>query len=201
MKKLLIYSERGVLNMNDEQIITLYWKRSEKAIKETSKKYGKKLKAVSMNIVQSIPTAEECENDTYLEAWNSMPPHEPHNYLFAFLARIIRHISLNRCKEQNTLKRNAFVCELSAELEECIPSPDDDINAKIDEITLKNVINYFLSSLTEEKRRIFLRRYWYMDSIKDIAKRFSISESNAKTTLFRIREQMKEYLVKEGYDI
>ena len=84
--------------MNDEKIIALYWKRDEMAIKETSRKYGKKLKAVSMNIVQNITTAEECENDTYLEAWDSMPPHEPYNYLFAFLARIIRHISLNRCK-------------------------------------------------------------------------------------------------------
>ena len=187
--------------MTDEGIVNLYWDRNEAAITETDLKYGRYCFSISYNILSNKEDSDECVNDTYNAAWNSMPPHEPHNYLFAFLARIIRHISLNRCKEQNTLKRNAFVCELSAELEECIPSPDDDINAKIDEITLKNVINDFLSSLTEEKRRIFLRRYWYMDSIKDIAKRFSISESNAKTTLFRIREQMKEYLVKEGYDI
>lgn len=187
--------------MNDEQIVELYLQRDETAINETSQKYGSKLRSVSMNIVQNISTAEECENDTYLQAWNSIPPHEPRNYLFAFLARIIRHISLNRCKEQNALKRTAFIAELGDELEQCIPSPKDDVNDRIDEITLKNAINTFLGSLDEQKRNIFLRRYFYMDTVKDISKRFSISESKVKTTLFRIRNKMKEFLVKEGYDI
>ena len=94
--------------MNDEQIVALYLQRDENAVNETSQKYGSQLKAVSMNIVQNISTAEECENDTYLQAWNSILSHEPRNYLFAFLARIIRHISLNRCREQNALKRTGF---------------------------------------------------------------------------------------------
>lgn len=187
--------------MNDEEIVILYLERDESALKMTSEKYGNKLKKLSMNIVSDIRTAEECENDTYFQAWNSIPPHEPKNYLFAFLARIIRHISLNKCKEKNALKRNALLCELDKELEECIPSPDDDIDAKIDDMVLKEVINQFLSTLNEEKRNIFLRRYWYMDSIKSISKRFGISESKTKTTLFRIRNQMKLFLETEGYII
>lgn len=187
--------------MNDEEIVELYFQRDEMALSETSQKYGSKIKSLAMKIVGDILTAEECENDTYLETWNSIPPHSPKHYFFAFLARITRHISLNRCKQQNALKRNAVLCELSEELEECIPSPDNDINAKIDEITLKNAVNAFLGSLSEEKRNLFLRRYWYMDSVKEIAKRFSISESKTKTTLFRIRKQMKSFLEKEGYDI
>ena len=187
--------------MNDEKIVELYLKRDEKALSETSRRYGSRLRSVSFNIVQNRSTAEECENDTYLEAWESIPPHQPYDYLFAFLARIIRHISLNRCKAQNTLKRNAFLCELSEELEQCIPSPHDDINDRIDEITLKNAINRFLATLNEEQRNIFLRRYWYMDTIREIARHFAISESKTKTMLFRIRKEMKLFLIKEGYDL
>lgn len=120
--------------------------------------------------------------------------------MYAFLARITRHISLNYCRNRNRLKRSAFICELSAEMEQCIPTPDD-IECQIDEKTLSNLINDFLGKLDEEKRNIFIRRYWYLDSVAVIAKRFAISESKVKTTLFRCRNGLREYLKKEGYTL
>ena len=111
--------------MDDERIVELYLSRDESAIKETSEKYGPRLRSLAYGIVNDAQTAEECENDTYLEAWNSIPPHDPKSYLYAFLARITRHISLNRCRDGSRLKRSAVICELSAEMEECLPAPDD----------------------------------------------------------------------------
>ena len=111
--------------MDDEKIVELYLKRNEEAIGRTSEKFGKRLQKLSFGITEDFETAEECENDTYLEAWNRIPPHEPKSYLYAFLARITRHLSINRCRERERLKRKAFLCELSAEMEECIPPPDD----------------------------------------------------------------------------
>lgn len=111
--------------MDDTTIIDLYFARDEAAIRHTAEKYGGRLRALSHGIVQDMQTAEECENDTYLQAWNAIPPHDPKEYLYAFLARITRHISLNRCRDRRRLKRSAYICELSAELEQCIPAPDD----------------------------------------------------------------------------
>lgn len=163
--------------MDDITIIDLYFARDEAAIRHTAEKYGGRLRALSHGIVQDMQTAEECENDTYLQAWNAIPPHDPKEYLYAFLARITRHISLNRCRDRRRLKRSAYICELSAELEQCIPALD------------------------EEKRNLFLRRYWYLDSISDLARRFAMSESKVKTTLFRCRAQLRAHLEKEGYTL
>lgn len=147
-----------------------------------------------------MQTAEECENDTYLQAWNAIPPHNPKEYLYAFLARITRHISLNRCRDRRRLKRSAYICELSAELEQCIPAPDD-AQCRLDDLALSEAINGFLGALDEEKRNLFLRRYWYLDSISDLARRFAMSESKVKTTLFRCRAQLRAHLEKEGYTL
>lgn len=184
--------------MEDREIVDLYLKRDEIAIWQTSEKYGSRLRTLSYGIVQNHETAEECENDTYEAAWNSIPPHEPKEYLWAYLARIIRHISLNCCRSRNRLKRSAFLCELSAELEQCIPAPDD-TECRIDDIILGEAINAFLGTLSVEKRNVFLRRYWYLDSIADISKRYALSESKVKTMLHRSRKQLREYLEKEGY--
>ena len=184
--------------MEDEKIVELYFERNESAIERTSEKYGKRLRAVSNGIVKDIETAEECENDTYLEAWNIIPPNEPKTYFYAFLARIIRNISLNCCRKKNALKRNAFVCELSAEMEECIPSPDD-MDCRIDDMVFAEIINKFLSELDAEKRKIFVRRYWYMDSVTEISEKLLLSESKVKTSLFRTRKKLREFLEKEGY--
>lgn len=186
--------------MDDGKIVDLYLNRDEDAITQTAKKYGARLRSISHDIVEDPLTAEECENDTYLEAWNSIPPHEPRTYLYAFLARIIRHISLNRCRDRDRLKRHAHICELSAEMEACIPSPDDG-TCRIDGIVLADAINKFLSSLDSRTRIIFIRRYWYLDSIEAISKRFALSQSNVKVTLFRCRNKLREHLKKEGYTL
>ena len=186
--------------MDDRKIVELFLERDEAAIQYTSEKYGRRLRSVSHGIVQDLQTAEECENDTYVEAWNSIPPHEPSNYLYAFLARIVRHISLNCCRDRGRLKRNAYISELSMEMEQCIPSPDD-CECRLDDVVLKDVINGFLVSLDAEKRNVFLRRYWYLDSVADISKRFGLSESKVKTMLFRIRNKLRGYLKKEGYTL
>ena len=184
--------------MDDNKIIDLYLRRDETAVKQTSEKFGDHLRALAYGIVKDHQTAEECENDTYLKAWNSIPPHEPREYLYAFLARITRHISLDCCRKRSRLKRSAYISELSAEMEQCIPAPDD-MECRIDDIVLGQAINKFLGTLSEEKRNVFIRRYWYLDSISDIARRFSLSESKVKTMLFRSRNRLRDYLEKEGY--
>ena len=186
--------------MDDDRIVELYLLRDETAIRQTSEKYGSRLRALAYGIVNDRQTAEECENDTYMEAWNAIPPHEPGGYLYAFLARITRHISLNRCRDRGRLKRGALICELSAELEQCIPAPDD-TECRIDDMAMREAINGFLGALGEEKRNIFVRRYWYLDSIADISKRFALSESKVKTTLLRCRGRLREHLKKEGYTV
>lgn len=186
--------------MEDNRIVKLYLLRDEDAIRQTAEKYGSRLRALAFGIVNDAQTAEECENDTYLKAWNSIPPHEPRDYLYAFLARITRHVSFNCCRDRDRLKRNAFVCELSAEMEQCIPDPDDE-TCRIDDAALGAAINTFLGSLDEEKRNLFIRRYWYADSVSAIAKRFDLSESKVKTTLFRCRARLKAHLEKEGYTL
>lgn len=186
--------------LDDSQIVELFLQRDENAIKQTTEKYGSRLRSLANGIVNDQQTSEECENDTYLEAWNSIPPHEPRSYLFTFLARITRHIALNCCRDRNRLKRSAYICELSEEMEQCIPYPDDN-ECRIDNLALSEAINRFLAKLDEEKRNIFLRRYWYMDSIADISKRFAISESKVTSILFRCRNQLREHLMKEGYTI
>lgn len=186
--------------MEDHGIVDLYLKRDEAAIAVTAEKYGSRLRALAYGIVEDLQTAEECENDTYWKTWEAIPPHEPREYFYAFLARITRHLSLDCCRERNRLKRSAYIMELSAELEQCIPAPDD-MACRIDEMALGEAINRFLASLNEEKRNVFLRRYWYLDSVAAISKRFALSESKVKTMLFRLREQFREHLIKGGYTL
>jgi len=190
----------GEYCLEDEKIVALYVQKDETAIKWTSEKYGQRLRALSLRIVDDWQTAEECENDTYMGAWNSIPPHEPKNYLYAFLARITRHLSLNCCRERRRLKRSAFISELSAEMEQCIPAPDD-VECHMDRLTLQQAINGFLGTLSVEKRNVFLRRYWYLDSVAAISKRYALSESKVKTMLFRMRNQLRKYFEQEGYDL
>lgn len=189
---------REMMNLEDSKIVDLYLARDESAIQNTCEKYGARIRNLSLGIVRDRQSAEECENDTYMETWRSIPPHEPRSYLYAFLARITRHLSLDLCRKQSRLKRKAFLCELSAEMEQCIPAPDD-CACRLDDLLLGEAINHFLSGLTDEKRAIFLRRYWFLDSISEIAARFDITESKVKTTLFRCRSQLRTHLEKEGY--
>lgn len=183
--------------MEDAHIVQLYLQRDESAIDATASRYGMRLRNLANSILQDIHMAEECENDTYLAAWNSIPPHEPFTYLFAFLARITRHLALDRCREQSRKKRNVLLVELTREMEQCIPGTGN-VEGSVDARMLGVAISKFLREISEERRLVFLRRYWYMDSVAEIAKGFSLSESAVKTMLFRIRQELKSYLRKEG---
>ena len=186
--------------MEDSKIVDLYLNRDERAITETDNKYGSRLYSVSLHITEDSRDAEECKNSTYYEAWNCIPPHEPRQYLFPFLCRIIRHLSLNICKANKRQKRSAVYVELSEELENCIPSPDD-TECKLDDMAIKKAINGFLGSLSSDNRRIFMRRYFYADSVADIAKGIGMSETAVKTALYRCRQKLLSYLQKEGIEL
>jgi RNA polymerase sigma factor (sigma-70 family) len=183
--------------MEDQAIIDLYFIRNEDAILETQNKYGSSLKRIAENIIENGAIAEECENDTYLAAWNSIPPQRP-DHLFSYLAKIIRHISLDYCKYKNAQKRKVILVELSKEMEECIPSPSDQPCLLADE-ELGQIISRFLSTLEQEKKAVFIDRYWYLLSIKTISTKFDMSESKTKSMLFRLRHELKTYLQKGGY--
>lgn len=186
--------------MEDKRIIELYMNRNEAAVEETSAKYGARLKNISYNITEDRQTAEECENDTYMEAWKSIPPQNPVDYLYAYLARIIRHISIDVCRTRSRLKRSAVITELTAEMEECIPTPDDTA-CRLEYKELGEAISRYLYTLPEEKQKIFIRRYWYLDSVDSISRRLGITQSKVKMMLLRCRNELRTYLEKEGYDL
>ncbi len=186
--------------MDDNGIVDLFFNRDESAIVHTKEKYGKRIRAISFRITEDAAMSEECENDTYLEAWNRIPPSEPRTYLLAFLSRIVRNISINRCIEKERLKRKAIVIELSEEIESCMPSGCD-VEGYYDGIELESAISGFLHKQSKEKRVVFMHRYFYLDSISCIAKRFGCSESKIKTMLFRMRNDLRHYLMKEGFTL
>ena len=187
--------------MNDEQIIALYFARDEAAIRETDANYGVKLYALARRILNSFQDAEEICSDTYLKAWNSIPPAHP-EYLYGWLAMVCRSLSINRLNWQRAKKRNAAVVTLSDELADILPDPRAEKAMDALEVKeLGNFINAFLRKQKPEKRRIFLRRYWYMDSIEEIAGRYGIGAEKVKTDLFRMRRKLKEELEKEGYRV
>ena len=183
--------------MEDEAIINLYWTRAESAIAETTKKYGSYLFKIAMNILCSREDSEECVNDTYMKAWNTIPPERPERFL-PFLGRIIRNLSLNKYEKRQAKKRGGEETALIfEELEECIPALGD-VEREFEDGLIAAEISNFLRTVNEKTRIIFVRRYWYADSVFAISQRFSISESNVKTTLFRTRAKLKSYLEKEG---
>ena len=181
--------------MTDSQIIALFWERNEDAIQETSTAYGRKLYAVSDKILHSQQDAEESVSDTYMRAWDTIPPQRP-NYFFAYLAKICRNCSLSRLQWNSAAKRNAEVVSLTQEMENCIP--DRSYERKLEGEEIGRVLNAFLDSISLESRLIFMRRYWYTDSIAEIAARYSISEGKVKTQLHRTRNKLQLFLEKEG---
>lgn len=182
--------------MEDEKIVALYWDRSETAIRETQIKYGRLLHSLSLNILKSRRDAEECVNDTYLGAWNSMPPHRP-SLLRAFLCRLTRNISLNRYDYNRAEKRNPECLVSLEELYNSLSLNED----PVEELVLEELINSFLDGLPAEQRDIFLRRYWCFDSIRQIAARYGCSESRVTSLLFRARAQLREHLRKGGVSV
>ncbi len=181
--------------MNDERIIALYFKRDENAIKETDKSYGKKLHFLSFSIVKDVQDSEECVSDTYLKAWDHIPPTRP-VYFFAYLAKICRFLSFDKLDYKKAKKRSAEVVTLSDELMNTIPSNLTEVEVAEEE--LGKVLNQFLLTLPEDHQVLFVRRYFYMEKIADIASRYGVSESKVKTSLFRTRQKLKKYLEGEG---
>ena len=182
--------------MEDNEIIELFWQRSQQAIAEADGKYGGRLQSLSMNILHDREDAEECVNDTYHATWNTLPPQRP-NYFFAYLAKLARNFSFGKYDYYHAQKRNVTVVELSDEIENCIPSPND-LEQKMDSREIGRIISEFLYTQSPEMRMVFVRRYWYMESIKDISLAFHSSESKVKSILFRMRNRLREHLEKEG---
>lgn len=178
--------------LEDEKIIDLYWERSESAITETDKKYRSRCIYVARSVLNDISDAEECLNDTYLTAWNLMPPERP-KFLSSFLFKIVRNLSLNKLRFNNNSKRKKDISFSTEELEECVDG-NSSVEDKFDESEVVNAINEFLESLKKDRRYIFVRRYWYLDSIADIAGHCSMTEDNVMKILSRTRMQLKEYL-------
>ena len=195
-----LYRMKGVMEIDDIAIVELYLCRDEAAIEHIARRYGARLRRLSYGIVEDMQTAEECENDTYLEAWERIPPHDPRSYLFAFLARIVRNLSIDQCRRRERLKRNAHIVALSAELEACIPAPDD-LQCRMEAAELGEVISTFLKGLPKVQRNVFLRRYWYADTVEEICRRYLMGQSRVKSMLFRTRNALRAYLEKEGYEL
>jgi RNA polymerase sigma-70 factor (ECF subfamily) len=186
--------------MTDEKIIDLYWARSEKAIEETDRAYGRYFTSIAYGILKNQEDAKETVNDTYLAAWNSMPPERP-RHLKAFLGAVTRRLSINRAERNTAQKRGGAQYPLALdELLECVADKDS-LPDPVDLVALTDALNAFLRSLPTDARRMFIRRYWYMDSIADIASAFAASESRVKSTLARAREELRKTLEKEGFDV
>lgn len=183
--------------MEDRQIIELFWTRSENAIAETAKKYEKYCYYIAFNILHNREDSEECVNDTYLKAWEIIPPQRPEK-LSAFLGKITRNLSINRFKHRTAKKRGEgqYVMALE-ELQECIPAVAS-VEQAMEDNMLVELFNRFLEGLSLEKRRIFMRRYWYFSQVRDIASEYGMSESKVKMSLMRTRKALKDFLEKEG---
>ena len=184
--------------MTDEIIVELYWNRDENAIKATEEKYDSYLTKIAYNILSDIEDSKESVNDTYLAAWNSIPPHRP-NALQTFLAKITRRISIDIYRKRNRDKRRASEYSLSlSEIAHIVsqdPQPEDSLAEKL----LTEKINNFLKNLKPTERTAFIGRYYYFDSVKDIARYCGMTQSNTKTVLYRTRLALKQYLEKEGF--
>ena len=186
--------------MEDEKIIGLYWERNEDAITETSSKYGKLFFRIASNILLNHEDSEECVNDTYLNAWNSMPPHRP-SILSTFLGKIVRNLSFNRYKHNTADKRGGG--ELPVVLEELsdLVSGKDEVEQAFDQKELTKAIDTFLDSLSPEKRSIFISRYWYTDNISEIAVRHGMNDGAVSMTLNRLRLKLHNYLLERGFEL
>lgn len=182
--------------MEDSRIIELFWERAEDAISETDRKYGKYCYAIAYNILHSDPDSEECVNDTYLRAWETMPPQKP-NALSAYLGRITRNLALNRLSYKAREKRAEGYVAVLDEVSEMLPDAST-MPEEADDVALREAINSFLRSLDANTRIVFVRRYWYNSAISEIAADYSIPVGTVKSTLSRTRKRFRDHLEKEG---
>lgn len=186
--------------MEDEEIIELYWLRSERAIEETAHRYGRFCHSIAYNVLSNREDSEECVNDTYLHTWNAIPPRRP-NRFSAFLGKITRNLALKKYEKYTAEKRGGGAVPLALEeLSECIPDPDS-VERYMDERMLAETLNRFLKGLPLETRGIFLHRYWKLDAVKEIAREFGLSESKVKMSLMRTRGKLKNFLEQEGIEL
>ena len=184
--------------MNDQQIIEMFFARNEEAIAHTANIYGNRLFLLAGKILKCDQDAEESVNDTYWKAWESIPPQKP-NHFFAYLAKICRNFALDKLDWRNAAKRKAEIVSLTEEMERCIPDSRRDISPDRKELGM--LLDAFLRSLTKENRMIFLRRYWYADSIAEIAARYGLSESAVQMRLNRAKAKLSAYFDKEDIHV
>lgn len=184
--------------MEDKEIVNLYWRRAEEAVSATAEKYGGYCRAIAYQILGNRSDAEECVNDAYLGAWNAIPPACPEN-LPAFLGKLTRNAALNRWKQNRAQKRGGGQVELAlSELEECVPDVTS-VEQGVEEAALTKAIEAFLYAQPQPRRNIFIRRYWYLSPIRDLAKEYKMSRSKVKSLLFRMRKELKAHLEKEDF--
>ncbi len=186
--------------MEDSKIIELYWQRDEAAIKESEAKYDQYLQKIAYNILADIEDCRECINDTYLKAWNSIPPYKP-VALSTYLGKITRQTAITLWRGRNAEKRRQSQYALSlSELAEILPGGEEpDKTAELQ--ALANSIRTFLLSLSEENRNVFLCRYYYFDTLREIASYFGMTEAKIKSNLYRIRQKLKTHLESEGFEL
>lgn len=185
--------------MDDKEIIELYWERDERAIKETSLKYEKLCTYIANNILSSREDCEECVNDTWLGVWNAIPTKRPEKFS-AFVSKITRNLALKKYEYISAAKRDYSVVTSLEELGECV-SGTDSIESEMEKRNIENAINQFLWKQKEEKRNVFIRRYWYFDSIESICARTGFSQSKIKSMLYGTRRKLRRYLESEGIEI
>ena len=180
--------------MTDDELVGLFYTRDETAVEYVAERYGKRLFLLALHILHDEGAAEECVNDTYLKAWNAIPPAHP-THLGAYLSQITRRHAFAVLEKQNDRKRHAEMVSLTDEMAQCLPDRAQE-HAVTDE-EYRERIHAFLGTLSVTARRVFLRRYWYADTVQDIASRYRMSESNVKTTLHRTRKKLCDFLEKE----
>lgn len=185
--------------MEDEKIIELFWNRNEEALVQTNRKYGSFCYGIAHNILKNEEDAEECVNDTWLKVWLVIPPKRP-EFFQAFIGKITRNLSLDRYRKSRAAKRGGKTLDLIFdELEECIAGQSMD--TQTDSMAITGALSQFLAGLSHDARIIFVRRYWYADSVIQIAERYGMSESKVKSALMRSRKKLKFFLEKEGITV
>lgn len=185
--------------MDDDRIVELYWKRKEEAIKETSLKYGRLCTYIAKNILSSHEDSEECVNDTYLAVWNAIPNERP-NRFSAFVSRITRNLALKKYEYISAAKRNPTAILSLEELGDCV-SGTDSVESEVEKRLVESTIDKFLWRQSEEKRNVFIRRYWYFDSIESICKSTGFTQSKVKSMLYEMRQKLRKYLESEGIEV
>jgi len=196
----IIKTMEGVIILDDESIVRMFWARDEQAIPSTADKYGKYCISIAQNILGNKEDAEECVNDAYLQAWNSIPPHRP-NVLSTFLGRLVRNLSINKYRHNIVKKRGGGQATVVLEEISELISDGESIENLLERRELLKSIEDFLDKLPENKRRIFVCRYWFFESVTEISNRFGITENSVSVTLNRLRKKLHKHLLERGFDL